>query len=45
MDWDNITEKVTLIDKIRRCVKKIEKDKILNSVLDFTILLHLIAKK
>ncbi len=38
MDWDNIKTKVT------RSVKKIKKEKILHSVLDFTVRLRLIQK-
>ena len=44
MDWKNITTKTTLIDEIKRSVKKIEKEKILHSVLDFTVRLRLIQK-
>ncbi|CAF1439527.1 unnamed protein product [Rotaria sordida] len=44
MDWKNITIKATLIDEIKRSVKKIEKEKIVHSVLDFTVRLHLIQK-
>jgi len=44
MDWKNITTKATLIDEIKRSVKKIEKEKILHSVLDFTVRLRLIQK-
>ncbi|CAF1429851.1 unnamed protein product [Adineta ricciae] len=44
MDWKNITTKATLIDGIKRSVKKIKKEKILHSVLDFTVRLCLIQK-
>jgi hypothetical protein len=44
MDYGNITTNATLIDEIKRCVKKIEKEKILHSVLDFTLRLRLIQK-
>jgi inhibitor of nuclear factor kappa-B kinase subunit alpha len=44
MDWKNITTKGTLIEGIKRSVKKIEKEKILYSVLDFTVRLRLIQK-
>jgi hypothetical protein len=44
MDWKNITTKATLIDAIKRSVKKIEKENILHSVLDFTVRLRLIRK-
>ena len=36
MDWDNITTKATLIDEIKHPVKKIKKENILHSILDFT---------
>jgi hypothetical protein len=44
INGDHITTKATLIDEIKRSVKKIEKNKILHSVLDFTVRLHLIQK-
>jgi len=33
MDWKNITTKATMIDEIKRSVKKKKKEKILRSVL------------
>ncbi len=44
MNWGNIRTNATLIDKIKRSVKKIEKEKISHSVLDFTVRLRLIQK-
>jgi hypothetical protein len=44
MNWDHVTTKATLIDEIKHSVKKIEKEKILNSVLHFTVRLRLIKK-
>ncbi len=44
MDWDNIETKANLILEIKRSVKKIKKEKILHSVLDFTVRLRLIQK-
>ena len=43
-NWNHVTTKLTLIDEIKRSVKKIEKEKILHSVLDFTVRLRLIQK-
>jgi hypothetical protein len=37
MKWDHITTKVTLIDEIKRSVKKIEKENVLHFVRDFTV--------
>ena len=37
MDWNMITTKETLINEIKRSVKTIAKEKILHSVLDFTV--------
>ncbi len=45
MNWDHVTTKSTLIDEIKRSVKKHEKEKILHSVLDFTVRLRLIQQK
>ena len=44
MNWDHVTTKTALINEIKRAVKKIEKEKILHSVLDFTVRLRLIQK-
>ena len=44
MDWNMITTKETLINEIKRSVKTITKEKILHSVLDFTVRLRLIQK-
>ena len=44
MDWNRITTKATLRDEIKRSVKKIEKQKIVNSVSDFTLRLRLLKK-
>jgi len=44
INWNRATTKVTLIEEIKRAAKKIEQDKILNSVLDFTVRLRLIIK-
>ena len=41
-DWNQITTKTTLIDEIKRSVKRIEKEKILNSVSDFTVRLRML---
>ena len=40
MNWDQITTKTTLIEEIKRSVKKVDKERILNSILDFTIRLR-----
>jgi len=44
MDWDNIETKANFINEIKRSIKKIKKEKILHSVLDFTVRLRLIQK-
>ena len=44
MNWKHVTTKATLIEEIKRSVKRIEKEKILNSVLDFAVRLRLIKK-
>ncbi len=44
INWDHVTIKSTLIDEIKRSVKKVEKEKILHSVLDFAVTLRLIQK-
>jgi hypothetical protein len=44
MNWDHITTKATLINEIKRSVKKVKKENILHSVLDFTVRLRLIQK-
>jgi transposase len=44
INWDHVTTKSKLIDEIKRSVKKVEKEKILHSVLDFTVRLRLIQK-
>ena len=44
LNWKNITIKATLIDEMKRSVKKIEKEKILHSALDFTVRLCLVQK-
>jgi hypothetical protein len=44
INWNRATTKVTLIEEIKRAVKNIGKEKILNSVLDFTVRLRLIKK-
>ena len=36
-DWNMITTKETLINEIKRSVKTVAKEKILHSVLDFTV--------
>jgi hypothetical protein len=43
MNWGHVTTKITLIDEIKRSVKKIEK-KILNPVLDFNVQLRSIKQ-
>ncbi len=40
MDWKKITKKATLIDEIKRSINIIQKEKILHSVLDFTVRLR-----
>ena len=42
MDWSQITTKATLIDEIKRSVKRVEKEKIINSVSDFTVHLRML---
>ena len=42
MNWERITTKTTLIEEIKRAIKRMEKEKVLNSVLDFTVRLRLI---
>ena len=42
MDWSRITTKVILIDEIKRSVRRIEKEKILNVVSDFTVRLRML---
>ena len=37
IDWSQVTTKATVIDKIKRSVKRVEKEKILNYVSDFTV--------
>ena len=44
MNWDQITTKTTLIEEIKRSVKKVDKERILNSILDFTIRLREIKR-
>jgi len=44
MNWDRITTKATLIEEIKRSVTKVDKKKILNSILDFTIRLREIKR-
>ena len=44
MDWNRITTKATLRDEIKRLIKKIEKQKIVTSVSDFTLRLSLLKK-
>ena len=44
INWNRATTKVILIEEIKRAVKKVEQEKILNSVLDFTVRLRLIKK-
>ncbi|CAF1503468.1 unnamed protein product [Adineta ricciae] len=44
IDWEHATTKETLIGEIKRAVKKVEKEKNLHSVLDFTVRLRLIQK-
>ena len=44
MNWKKITTKATMIEEIKRSVKKIPKEKVLHSVLDFTVRLRLIQK-
>ncbi len=41
---DNITTTATLIDEIKRSVKKIKQEKFLHLVFDFTVRLRLIQK-
>jgi hypothetical protein len=45
MNWDKIKTKATLIDEIKRSIRKIKKQTIIHSVLDFTVRLRLIQKK
>jgi hypothetical protein len=46
MNWDHVTTKATLLEEIKRFVKKkIEKEKFFNSVIKFTIRLRLILKR
>ena len=40
MIWEQITTKATLIEEIKRAVKRIEKGKVSNFVLDFTVRLR-----
>ena len=42
IDWSQITTKTTLIDEIKRSVKRVEKEKIINSVSDFTVRLRML---
>ena len=42
MDWSQVTTKAMLIDEIKRSVKRIEKEKTLNSVSDFTVRLRML---
>ena len=44
MNLDRITTKGTLIEEIKRSVTKVDKKKILNSILDFTIRLREIKR-
>ncbi|CAF4535860.1 unnamed protein product [Rotaria socialis] len=44
MNWDRITTKATLIEEIKSSVTKVDKEKILNSILDFTIRLREIKR-
>ena len=44
INWNRATTKVILIEEIKRAVKKVEQEKILNSLLDFTVRLRLIKK-
>ena len=44
MDWKKITTKAKLVEEIKISVKKVEKEKVLHSVLDFTVRLRLIQK-
>ncbi|CAF1391729.1 unnamed protein product [Didymodactylos carnosus] len=44
MNWDHITTKGALVDEIKRSIKKVEKEKILLSVRDFTVRLRSIQK-
>ena len=44
MNWDQIMTKTTLIEEIKRSVKKVDKERILNSILDFTIRLREIKR-
>ena len=42
MNWSQIITKATIIDEIERSVKRIEKEKILNSVSDFIVRLRML---
>ena len=42
MNWSQITTKAILIDEIKRAVKRVGREKILNSVSDFTIRLRML---
>lgn len=44
INWNRATTNVTLIEEIKRGVKRTEEEKFLNSVLDFTVRLRLIQK-
>ena len=44
INWNRATAKVTLIEEIKRAVKEVGHEKILNSVLDFTARLRLIKR-
>ena len=44
MDWKKITTKARLIEEIKNSAKKVEKEKVLHLVLDFTVRLRLIQK-
>jgi hypothetical protein len=44
MNWNQVTTKETLINELKHAVKKFHKEKVLHSVLDFTIRLRLIQR-
>ena len=44
IDWNQITTKATLIDEIKRSVKRVEKEKISNSVSGFIVRLRVLKK-
>ena len=42
IDWSQIATKAALIDEIKRSVKRVEKEKILNPISDFAVRLRML---